>query len=83
MKAVITLSVEWYESMYESILKRTPPGAALYSGLMNAVSIRADRVVVLCSPNEGSMLLNLAEQVCPAATSEIERAMRVFDYVGR
>lgn len=79
MKAVITLSVE----CYESILKRTSQGSALYSRLMNAVSIRVDRVVVLCSPNEASMLLNLAEQVCPEATSEIERAIRVFDYVGR
>lgn len=79
MKAVITLSAEYYES----ILKRTPQGSALYSRLMNAVSIRVDRVVVLCSPNEASMLLNLAEHVCPAAASEIEQAMRVFDYVGR
>lgn len=76
------IQIEISRERYDSLLDRVTKESRLYSTLMSAVILResvairpTDTIMTICKDDEAIGLLQLAQQCCPEAASQIEQAI--------
>ena len=80
MKILLEISV----GDYDSLVSQVSVESLVYSVLKNGVKIRsaeADRppeaIMIVCEEDEATTLLQLSQQVCPAAAAQIEASIKL------